>query len=87
MKDYRFEWWRSSEYAANLGCTNHARMFRIIPGFWSNDSNLWVSRSDAFNWLEDLLVWINEAIWAQRGEDPQFMFYIGKPIAKPTTGE
>lgn len=81
MDQPRFEWWRSKDYAAQLGCTNHARLFGLVPGFWSDTDHMWVSRSDALNWLEDLLGAINGAIWSMRGEDAQFAIAVGRPIA------
>lgn len=73
--------WISAEKAASLGCTHRARFMGIIPGFIEPDEMVWVSRSDLLNPIEDLLCFIWAAMRQMRGEEPDFMFEIGEPIA------
>lgn len=72
--------WISAKAAKEMGCTHRARYLGVIPGFYGPDRNLWVSRSDLLNPIEDLLsfiwVWLRE--W--RGEDPDFMFEVGAAL-------
>lgn len=75
-----FQFWISGKRAKQLGCTHRARFMGIIPGFFNPDSNLWISRSDLLNPIEDLLsdlwVWMRE----MRGEEPDFMFKLGRKL-------
>lgn len=77
----RVMWWCSASVALSLGCTHHARFLGIIPGFYNPDTALWVSRSDLLNPVEDALMWCWATLRRLRGEDPDFMFALGKPIA------
>jgi len=72
--------WVSERQARAIGCTHKARMHGIIPGFFSEGEGLWVSRSDLFNPIEDALtaLWVFMREW--RGEDPDFLFVVGRPI-------
>lgn len=71
--------WMTAERAKSLGCTHRGRIWGIIPGFISEDG-LWVSRSDLLNPLEDLLGFLWVTMRQMRGEEPDFMFAVGKPI-------
>lgn len=72
--------WVSAAQAKELGCTHRARFMGIIPGFFSEADGLWVSRSELLNPLEDFLAFIWAAMRQMRGEDPDFMFEVGRPI-------
>lgn len=72
--------WMSKAEAASYGATHSARIFGIIPGFYGMDNNLWISRSDLLNPLEDLLAFIWAAIREMRGEEPDAMFDVGEDI-------
>ena len=72
--------WCSSLEAAGYGATHHARFMGIVPGFYNQDQSLWVPRSDLLNWLEDLLSHIGAFVQQSSGDDPVFMFKVGKPI-------
>jgi len=75
--------WRTAKRAKEIGATHHARIYGIIPGFFAEDENLWVPRSDLLNPLEDLLGLIWDLTRILRGEEPDFMFYIGREISTP----
>ena len=36
--------WVSKAKAKELGCTHHALFMGVIPGFYGENDNLWVSR-------------------------------------------
>ncbi len=72
--------WVSAKHAKEFGCTHHAKFMGLIPGFFSEENGLWVSRSDLLNPIEDALAFIWAAMRQMRGEEPDFMFAIGKPI-------
>jgi len=72
--------WISERKAKELGCTHKARFMGIVPGFIDPNRAMWVSRSDALNPLEDALVWIWVAMRKMRGEEPDFMFQVGREI-------
>jgi hypothetical protein len=74
--------WMTAARARELGCTHHARIFGLIPGFWSDEQSLWVSRSDLLNPVEDALAWLWMLTRAMRGEEPDFMLAVGREIAK-----
>jgi hypothetical protein len=78
-----FCWWMTAQRAKERGCTHHARFMGIIPGFIREDENcpLWISRSDALNWLEDALCFLWISMQEMCGEEPTFAFQIRKPIA------
>ena len=71
-----FQFWITADQAKQLGCTHHARMFGIIPGFFSPEMGLWVSRSDLLNPIEDALSWLWVTIRQLRGEEPDFGFRL-----------
>lgn len=75
-----FSIWVSSRRAKSLGCTHRARFMGIIPGFLAPSDGTWVSRSDLLNPIEDILcfIWVN--IRLMRGEDPDFMWWVGQEI-------
>ena len=78
----RFMWWCSAHRARRyFGCTHHARYMGIIPGFIEPESGLWVSRSDLLNPVEDAVTYL--WVWTRqmRGEEPDFMFAIGREIS------
>ena len=75
-----FTLWMSAKRAADIGCTHHARFMGIIPGFIEPSQALWVSRSDLLNPIEDLLVWLWVTMREMRGDEPDFMFAIGREI-------
>jgi hypothetical protein len=77
----RFAWWRSPAQARALGCTHHARLFGLVPGFIEPVSALWVPRADWLNPVEDLLtaLWVGTRLL--RGEEPDFMIAVGAEIA------
>lgn len=84
MRIGNFLIWCSAAEAKAIGCTHTARMWGIIPGFSSGPDDpdmLWVSRSDALNWVEDLLSRIAAMVAESRGDDPIFAFKIGGPIS------
>lgn len=79
-----FVLWVSPADALSIGCTHHALLFGIIPGFAAvePDGVLWVSRSDAFAWIEDALCVLAGVIRSTEGEDPVFALKFGEPIAE-----
>lgn len=83
MQVGNFVIWCSSWRASELGATHHARLHGLIPGFYGETDGLWISRSDIFNPLEDALSWLWAAMRSMRGEEPDFMFVIGKPLHHP----
>lgn len=82
MQIGNFSLWTSKAKAAEYGCTHHASLFGMVPGFFGETDGmpLWVPRSDALNWLEDLLSHISVAIQQSKGEEPLFAFKVGKPL-------
>lgn len=72
--------WISSKQAKEYGCTHHARLFGIIPGFCADGdrlhSNLWVPRSDLLYPIEVLLTTIWMAMRFMRDEEPDFMIDV-----------
>jgi hypothetical protein len=76
----RFQFWISARRAAEIGCTHHARFMGIIPGFFAPSTALWVSRSDLLNPVEDALAWLWATMQHIRGDEPSFMFSVGKEI-------
>lgn len=84
--------WVTNQQALNNGCTHHARLMGVIPGFINENSQhgglLWISRSDLFNWLEDLLQYFYATMCSIKGIEPHFMFSIGDDISvRSSTGE
>jgi len=79
MRIGSFAVWTSAQEAAGYGCTHHARIFGIIPGFIGECDGLplWVPRTDALNWAEDALSFI---AWLIAGDDGGTAFRIGKEI-------
>lgn len=73
--------WMGAKEAASYGATHHARLFGIVPGFYGEGSNIWIGRSDLLNPFEDVLAFVWSAMRAIRGEEPDFMFEVGKPLA------
>lgn len=81
IKIGKFAIWMSADEARALGCTHHARLWGIIPGFFSEEKTLWISRSDLLNWLEDLLDRAFLTLASLRGDDaPVFGFEVGAEI-------
>lgn len=74
------QFWVSSAKAKSYGCTHRARFMGIIPGFFSEQDGLWVSRSDLLIPLEAALSFIWATMREFRGEEPDFMFEVGEPI-------
>jgi len=72
--------WTTAAEARALGCTHHARIFGIIPGFYSVPENIWVPRSDLLNPVEDALAFIWTTMRQMRGDEPDFMFSLGREI-------
>lgn len=72
--------WVSKAKAKELGCTHHALFMGVIPGFYGENDNLWVSRSDLLNPIEILLVFLWATFQEIRGEEPNFMFAVSRPI-------
>lgn len=78
-----FTLWVSKRKAAEYGCTHHARIFGMIPGFVGDietDCPMWVSRSDLLNPVEDAIGFLWSFIQATRGDEPSSGFRVGKPI-------
>lgn len=76
-----FQFWVSGQKAKDLGCTHHARMFGIVPGFVTlEDIPMWVSRSDLLNPIEDVLGFLWVSLRQMRGEDPDIAISIGREI-------
>lgn len=83
MQIGNFTLWMTAQRAAGLGCTNHAKIWGIIPGFSGtapDGSFLWIARSDLLYPLEDFLNMVGNRIAASRGEDMAFGFQIGPQI-------
>ena len=80
MKIGNISIWMTASEALDLGCTHHGIFFGLIPGFIDPDRMLWVSRSDLLAPVEDFLSAIWSTFRALRGEEPDFMFEIGKPL-------
>lgn len=74
------QFWVSTDLARGFGCTHRAKFMGIIPGFFNPQTSLWVSRSDLLNPLEDALAWVWANMRIMRGEEPDFMFSVGRPI-------
>ncbi len=70
----------TKKMAKAFGCTRRAWMFGIVPGYFNEDTGLWVPASDLLVPAEIAL----ELIWVfmrrMRGKEPDFMFAIGKEI-------
>jgi len=77
-----FALWVSAAEAKEIGCTHHARMFGIVPGFFGEIDGipLWVARSDVFVWVEDAISTLAAFIRQSQGEEPLFMFKVGREI-------
>lgn len=75
-----FQLFVTAARARALGCTHHAWFMGLIPGFFDPDTSLWVSRSDVLNPIEDALVFLWVTLRELRGEEPDFMFSIGRPL-------
>ena len=82
-----FSLWTTPAKAAALGCTHRARFLGVIPGFMNLDDGLWVSRSDALAPVEDALARVWCIMRELRGEEPDFMFAVGRPIAQQMSEE
>jgi len=82
-----FSLWTTPAKAAALGCTHRACFFGLIPGFINPDDGLWVSRSDLLAPIEDALAWAWCITRELRGEEPDFMFAVGGPIAAQQSEE
>jgi len=80
MRIGNVEIWRSASQAKTQGAIHSARFMGIIPGFYGEDNSLWISRSDLLNPIEDALVWVWVTMREMRGEEPDFMFDVGRPI-------
>ncbi len=80
MKIGDFAIWTSAAEAKALGCTRHARMWGVIPGFYGEAESLWIPRSDCFNWFEDLIMTFVALGAAWRDEEPVFGFEIREEI-------
>ena len=76
-----FSIWTSARKASEYGCTNHGRLFGLVPGFVDPTGFLWVPRSDLLNPVEDVLGWIWSVTRQLRGEEPDFMIEVGRPIS------
>lgn len=84
MRIRNFMLWCSPGEASVLGATHHAWSLGLIPGFFNPETNLWISRSDALNPIEDALVWLWVQFSALAGRDPEFAFMLGREISTPT---
>ena len=82
MRIGEFSIWTSAIEAESYGCTHHARLFGIVPGFYGviDGEPLWVPRSDALNWLEDALSFLAAIINQSNGDEPVFSFKVLGPI-------
>ena len=69
----------TAKKAKAFGCTHRARFMGIVPGYVSDDG-LWVPVSDLLAPVEDLLSFIWCSMRQMRGEEPDFMFVVGKKI-------
>lgn len=78
--------WVTERQAKAIGCTHHARFMGIIPGFFLEADALWVSRSDLLNPIESLLVFLWVTLRQLRGEEPDFMFEVRRPIGSIDRG-
>lgn len=66
--------------AKEIGCTHHAMLFGLIPGFVNPENFLWVSRSDLLNPIEDFVAFMWATLRQLRGEEPDFMCAVGRQI-------
>ena len=84
MRIGEFSIWTTATEAESYGCTHYARLFGIVPGFCGeiDGVTLWVPRSDALNWLEDVLSFLAAIINQSNGDDPVFSFMILEPIRR-----
>lgn len=83
-----FAIWTSAADARAMGATHHARLAGIVPGFHGDDPRradgaIWIPRSDALNWVEDVVSLVGAAVCESKGIDPTFAFRIGRPIDAP----
>lgn len=81
MQIGNFMVWCSSGKAAEMGCTHHARLFGLIPGFFGDADGLWISRSDLLIPLEELICFLWATLRRLRREEPDFMFILGPEIS------
>lgn len=75
-----FSWWTSAAKARALGCTHHARLMGIVPGFFAPETGLWCPRSDLLFPLEEAVCWLWATLRQMRGEEPDFAFRLGPEI-------
>jgi hypothetical protein len=83
MSQPSFAWWISPRRALDLGCTHHARIFGIVPGFVGLDDGggyIWVSRGDWLNLIEDACSHVFNTFAALSGADEISPFVIGREI-------
>jgi hypothetical protein len=83
MKPSSFAWWVSPRKAYDLGCTHHARIFGVVPGFVGLDDKgvyLWVSRGDWLNPIEDACGFLFNALADISGAVEISPFVVGKEI-------
>ena len=75
------DFWRSASTARSYGCTHRARMYGVLPGFFNPENNLWVSRSDLLNPIEDLINWgFGVFLFLSNQDHPGFPFSIREEI-------
>ena len=84
MKIGNFSIWTTASEAAEIGATHHARMWGIIPGFACDGSEfLWIPRSDALFWLEDVISYLAAIVQGLKGEDVAFAFAFAFRLGEP----
>lgn len=79
--------WMTSQKAHSLGCTHHGRFLGLVPGFIEPGQALWISRSDLLVPVEEVLSFIWVTMRRLRGEEPDFMFSVGRPITNLPNAE
>lgn len=80
MKIGNFSLYTSAAAAREMGCTHHAMMWNIIPGYFGEDAGVWCPVSDLLAPVEDVVTWVMCSIQEMRGLDPQFGFRLGAEI-------
>ncbi len=82
MKIGWFSVWTSAAEAKAYGCTHHATLFGCLPGFIGEVAGvpLWVPRSDVISLIEDVVTRLAVLIQQTQGDEPSFMFRVGREI-------
>jgi hypothetical protein len=67
--------------AIGFGATHHARIFGFLPGYFSPDDGLWISKYPPLAWVEVAAAHIWAMMCKMRGNEPDFMFSVGSALS------